>query len=88
MYMSDTITCCQWDTAGQEQFGGLTGNYYRNADGFIIVFDATRQTSFEHVVDWMSHIKKYHEFGPDTVKLLIGNKQDLANDLQVRRFLT
>ena len=26
----------------------VTGNYYRNADGFIFVYDATSRTSFEY----------------------------------------
>ncbi|KAF4700710.1 hypothetical protein FOZ62_004665, partial [Perkinsus olseni] len=29
-----------WDTAGQERFSVVTGNYYRNADGFVLVYDA------------------------------------------------
>eukprot|EP00921_Rhytidocystis_pertsovi_P001830 GHVQ01003149.1.p1 GENE.GHVQ01003149.1~~GHVQ01003149.1.p1 ORF type:complete len:459 (+),score=69.55 GHVQ01003149.1:1291-2667(+) len=72
-----------WDTAGQERFSGVTGNYYRNADGFVLVYDATRRESFDHIEQWMEQIQEHHECGPGTVKLLIGNKSDLVPQLQV-----
>ncbi|CAE7940896.1 rab1D [Symbiodinium necroappetens] len=34
-----------WDTAGQERFSVVTGNYYRNSDGFIFVYDATSRVA-------------------------------------------
>lgn len=77
------VTVQLWDTAGQERFCGVTGNYYRNANGFVIVFDATQRSSFEHCLNWLAQIKEHHDFGPDTVKLLIGNKQDLVDEIQV-----
>lgn len=72
-----------WDTAGQERFSVVTGNYYRNADGFVIVYDATNRKSFEHVEQWILQIKQHHECGPDTVKILIGNKHDLVREVVV-----
>ncbi|PHJ23449.1 ras family, partial [Cystoisospora suis] len=42
-----------WDTAGQERFSGVTGNYYRNADGFILVFDMSKRASFLHIHHWL-----------------------------------
>jgi len=38
-----------WDTAGQERFSVVTGNYYRNSDGFVFVYDSTNRDSFDHV---------------------------------------
>jgi Ras-related protein Rab-1A len=72
-----------WDTAGQERFSVVTGNYYRNSDGFVIVYDATNRTSFEHVDLWMQQIKQNHECGPDTVKILVANKHDLVKEVVV-----
>lgn len=72
-----------WDTAGQERFSLVTGNYYRNADAFVIVYDATNRNSFEHVDQWIGQIKQHHECGPDTVKIIIGNKHDLAREVVV-----
>ena len=35
-----------YDTAGQEKYRALTQNYYRNANGVILVFDLTNENSF------------------------------------------
>ena len=31
-----------WDTAGQERFQTITANYYRGAEGVILVYDASQ----------------------------------------------
>ncbi|CEL93240.1 unnamed protein product [Vitrella brassicaformis CCMP3155] len=72
-----------WDTAGQERFSVVTGNYYRNADGFVLVYDATSRESFDHVDQWLNQIQEHHDCGPSTVKLLVGNKYDLKDQIQV-----
>jgi Ras-related protein Rab-1A len=72
-----------WDTAGQERFSVVTGNYYRNSDGFIFVYDATSRASFDHVEQWLGQVQQHHECGPTTIKILIGNKIDMTNELQV-----
>ena len=46
-----------WDTAGQERFRNITNQYYKGADGIILVFDVTDQKSFEKIKEWMSQIK-------------------------------
>ena len=33
----------QWDTAGEERFKTLASCYYRDAHGFIVVYDVTNQ---------------------------------------------
>jgi len=72
-----------WDTAGQERFSVVTGNYYRNSDGFIFVYDATSRASFDHVEQWLGQVQQHHECGPTTIKILVGNKCDMLNELQV-----
>merc|ERR1712176_877337 len=69
-----------WDTAGQERFSVVTGNYYRNSDGFVFVYDSTNRDSFDHVEQWMGQVQQHHECGPSTVKVLIGNKADMVAD--------
>jgi len=73
-----------WDTAGQERFSVVTGNYYRNSDGFIFVYDATSRASFDHVEQWLGQVQQHHECGPTTIKILVGNKSDMMEELQVR----
>lgn len=72
-----------WDTAGQERFSVVTGNYYRNSDGFIFVYDSTSRASFDHVDQWLTQVQQHHDCGPGTIKILIGNKTDLVNELSV-----
>jgi len=72
-----------WDTAGQERFSVVTGNYYRNSDGFVFVYDATNRASFEHVDQWMGQVQQHHECGPTTIKILVGNKTDMRDQLCV-----
>eukprot|EP00929_Paragymnodinium_shiwhaense_P002572 TRINITY_DN102866_c0_g1_i1.p1 TRINITY_DN102866_c0_g1~~TRINITY_DN102866_c0_g1_i1.p1 ORF type:complete len:586 (-),score=150.25 TRINITY_DN102866_c0_g1_i1:267-2024(-) len=72
-----------WDTAGQERFSVVTGNYYRNSDGFVFVYDATSRASFDHVDQWLSQVQQHHECGPTTIKILVGNKSDMKGELQV-----
>lgn len=72
-----------WDTAGQERFSVVTGNYYRNSDGFIFVYDATNRASFDHVDQWLNQVLQHHECGPSTIKMLVGNKADMAGEVVV-----
>ena len=74
-----------WDTAGQEIFHSLTKNYYRKADGIIIVFDVSNKESFEKIHDW---IKSVHD-NIDTYKeiqiIIVGNKNDMDEERQVTK---
>ena len=42
-----------WDTSGEEKFRTITKNFYRNADGLLVVFDLTKKESFSHVQSWI-----------------------------------
>ncbi|PFH38104.1 Ras family protein [Besnoitia besnoiti] len=83
MVKGKVCTLQLWDTAGQERFSGVTGNYYRNADCFVLVFDATRRSTFLHIDSWIKQIKEHHDCGLSTIMLLIGNKADLSGTLEV-----
>ncbi|KAG5841534.1 hypothetical protein ANANG_G00200530 [Anguilla anguilla] len=75
-----------WDTAGQERFRSLTTAFFRDAMGFLLMFDLTSQQSFINVRNWMSQLQAnaYCE-NPDIV--LIGNKADLADQREVQEKL-
>ncbi|XP_019909851.2 ras-related protein Rab-15-like isoform X2 [Esox lucius] len=63
-----------WDTAGQERYQTITKQYYRRAQGIILVYDITSSHSFQHIVKWASDVD---EFAPDKVqRILVGNKAD------------
>lgn len=65
-----------WDTAGQERFKSVLTSYYKGTHGILLVFDITDKKSFTDLQEWLSEVDKYGR--EDLVKLLIGNKKDLA----------
>ncbi|XP_061586104.1 ras-related protein Rab-27B-like [Cololabis saira] len=67
-----------WDTAGQERFRSLTTAFFRDAMGFLLMFDLTNQQSFFNVRSWMSQLQaNAYCDSPDVV--LVGTKADLGD---------
>ncbi len=66
-----------WDTAGQDRFLAITKNYYRGANGILLVFDVTSNSSFEHIKNWIEQIKE--EANERIIIYLVGNKIDCSN---------
>ncbi|XP_055915344.1 ras-related protein Rab-27A [Eupeodes corollae] len=67
-----------WDTAGQERFRSLTTAFYRDAMGFLLIFDLTNEKSFLEVTNWLEQLKM-HAYCEDPDVVLCGNKCDLDN---------
>ena len=64
-----------WDTAGEERFRNITTQYYKGADGIVLVYDVTDGSSFEKIKDWMDQITS--NTTKDNIGLvLLGNKCD------------
>ena len=75
-----------WDTCGQERFRSITQNYYRNADGVMLLFDSNNIESFHNLNIWLNSLKEY------SIKnfplIIIGTKSDLPinvhdNDINI-----
>ena len=64
-----------WDTAGEERFRNITSQYYKGAEGIILVFDLTKKESFEKINDWMKQIKVNTQ-SDEIAIVLLGNKKD------------
>ena len=64
-----------WDTAGQDRFRALTKNYYKGANGIILIYDISATQTFENVKIWINQIKE--EANPNVIIYLVGNKIDL-----------
>ena len=71
----DTIKLQIWDTAGQEKFKSITENFYKGAQGIILVFDLTDKDSFTSIRVWLKNI--FEKAGQSVVICLVGNKTDL-----------
>lgn len=65
-----------WDTAGQERFRSLTTAFFRDAMGFLLMFDLSHEESFVNVRSWLSQLHT-HAYCEDPTIILIGNKSDL-----------
>jgi len=65
-----------WDTAGQERFRSLTTAFFRDAMGFLLMFDLTSDQSLMSTRDWLDQLTTHaYTSSPDIV--LCGNKVDL-----------
>lgn len=71
------------DTAGQERFNSITSAYYRGAKGIVLVYDITKQETFDDLPKWMKMIDKYAS--EDAELLLVGNKLDCESDRIISR---
>ena len=89
-----------WDTAGQERFRNITNQYYKGADGILLVYDVTDEESYNKIHDWMDQITSNTD-NEDIGLVLLGNKcdmeqrtvteqmgKDLANDLKISYYET
>uniref|UniRef100_H3AGN2 EF-hand domain-containing protein n=1 Tax=Latimeria chalumnae TaxID=7897 RepID=H3AGN2_LATCH len=63
-----------WDTAGQERFQSITKQYFRKADGVLVMYDVTVESSFTAVRNWMESIQS--DVDKEAVIFLLGNKVD------------
>jgi small GTP-binding protein len=73
-----------WDTAGQEKYRSLTPIAVRGAEIVILVFDITREPSFESLNDWLDMFVNYA--GSSLQKIILtGNKSDLRAAARVSR---
>ena len=65
-----------WDTAGQERFRNITTQYYKGADGIVLIYDVTDDASYEKIRDWMEQILSNTK-REDIGLVLLGNKCDM-----------
>ncbi|KAL7124574.1 hypothetical protein ABFS83_14G057800 [Erythranthe nasuta] len=70
-----------WDTAGQERFRAVTSAYYRGAVGALVVYDITRNTTFESIKRWLDELNTHCDTA--VAKMLVWYKSDLESIRQV-----
>ena len=68
-----------WDTAGQERFRTITKQYYKNAEGIILIYDVTESKTFDQIEDWVMNIMDNKQ--SDAKVILVGNKIDCEERL-------
>ncbi|VDL17173.1 unnamed protein product [Hymenolepis diminuta] len=72
------------DTAGQENYAGIRDTFYRDSEGFCLVFDITDHLSFTSIAEFIDQILRVKR--AERVPMLIcGNKVDLEDNRKVTR---
>uniref|UniRef100_A0A8C1XL08 Calcium release activated channel regulator 2Ab n=1 Tax=Cyprinus carpio TaxID=7962 RepID=A0A8C1XL08_CYPCA len=70
-----------WDTAGQERYRSITKQFFRKADGVVVIYDITMEDSFRSVRPWLASILE--AVGDPIPVMLLGNKSDKENEREV-----
>ena len=70
-----------WFCPGQERYRAITSAYYRGAVGALLVYDISKQVTFENVERWLKELRDHAE--TNIVIMLVGNKSDLRQRRQV-----
>jgi len=65
-----------WDIAGQDSFKRIRSNFLKNTKGVLLVFDITREETFQNLLNWLMEVWKVNKT-VDIPVLVIGNKIDL-----------
>ena len=50
-----------WDTAGQEKFRNIARQYYKGANGVLLIYDVCDRKSYERIGFWMDELKQNNE---------------------------
>ncbi|GJP56478.1 hypothetical protein CLOM_g15545 [Closterium sp. NIES-68] len=72
-----TVKAQIWDMAGQERYRAITSAYYRGAVGALLVYDITRQVTFDNVERWLKELRDHGD--QSIIITLVGNKCDLKH---------
>ena len=74
----EEIKLILWDTAGQERFRSIALKSIKTAQGVVIVFDLTKKSSFDNVVNWLKQVNE--NLNSNVSLVLFGNKCDINED--------
>lgn len=60
----------------------MVQHYYRNVHAVVFVYDVTNSASFSSLPAWIEECKQ-HALGTEVPRILVGNKCDLQDSVQV-----
>ena len=67
-----------WDTAGQEKFQNIAKQYYKGANGVLLIYDIGSRKSFERIDFWLKELKENNRID-ELFICLVGNKIDMED---------
>jgi len=65
-----------WDLAGGEEYADIRNEFYKDAQGGVLVFDVNSRKSFQALPRWMEEASSMGAAG--TVYVVCGNKTDVG----------
>ncbi|KAL6478945.1 hypothetical protein MHYP_G00123780 [Metynnis hypsauchen] len=71
-----------WDTAGQERYRSITKQFFRKADGVVVMYDISNEQTFTAVRSWLASVQE--GAGEDIPVMLLGNKTDLEAQREIQ----
>ena len=74
-----------FDTAGQEKFRSISVNYFRGSKGLIMLYDITRNETFQNLGDWSKDIIDNLGQKENYLIILLGNKSDIVDQNPEKR---
>jgi small GTP-binding protein len=84
-----------WDTAGQERLRSMPKRYYSKGNGFLLLFDVTKKSTFNDIINWIKDIREARggddenndkkKIDSKEVLFLIGNKIDDTQNREVKK---
>ena len=74
-----------FDTAGQEKFKSISISYFRESKGLIMVYDITRNETFQKLNSWYNDILDNLGKKENYLVILLGNKVDLIEENSEKR---
>ena len=73
-----------WDTAGQEKFRNIAKQYYKGANGVLLIYDVCNRKSFERIEYWISELKENNKIDLTEKRVISreeGEKYALDNNI-------
>ena len=74
-YQNRDIEMQIWYSAGQEKYRAISKQYYKKANGILLLYDVTSRESFLGIKEWIRDINNMVTMKPSLI--LVGNKIDL-----------
>ena len=83
-YKENQFTIQLWEEAHNERFNTISRRYYRNSNGFLLVFTPTERSSIEYIKNENEYIMSNAKT-KNNVKYLIESKSDLCEKREVSK---
>ena len=65
-----------YDLSGDQDYYNVRNEFYKSADGVLLVFDVTSKKSFESLSKWLDEALKFGLSSESSTIVVVGNKID------------